>query len=153
MIVPEMPALTGALHAQGMHITIETAGTVDASVTCDLMSISPKLSNSVPFQIEDGRWAARHEKLRLQPEVLKCLTDRYDFQLKFVVTVPEDLAEIEDIVRTTGAPSARVILMPEGTDAQTLAERSRWLVEICKEKGYRFSPRLHIDLWGQRRGV
>ncbi len=48
MIVPEMPAFTEALRAQGMHITIETAGTVDAPVACDLMSISPKLSNSVP---------------------------------------------------------------------------------------------------------
>src|SRR5947208_9203032 len=52
MIVPEMPAFTEALHAQGIHITIETAGTVDAPVTCDLMSISPKLSNSVPHLIE-----------------------------------------------------------------------------------------------------
>lgn len=54
MIVPEMPALTEALRAQGLHITIETAGTVDAPVACDLMSISPKLSNSVPHGIEDG---------------------------------------------------------------------------------------------------
>jgi 7-carboxy-7-deazaguanine synthase len=53
----------------------------------------------------------------------------------------------------TNAPASHVILMPEGTAPQILAERSRWLVEICKEKGFRFSPRLHIDLWGQKRGV
>ena len=153
MIVPEMPAFTEALREQGLHITIETAGTVDAPVACDLMSISPKLFNSVPYEIENGRWAARHDKLRLQPDVLKRLTDRYTFQLKFVVTAPEDLSEIEDIVSITGVPASRVILMPEGTEARGLAERSRWIVEICKERGYRFSPRLHIDLWGQRRGV
>ncbi|MFL6452260.1 MAG: 7-carboxy-7-deazaguanine synthase QueE [Bryobacteraceae bacterium] len=153
MIVPEMPAFTEALRDHGVHITVETAGTVDAPVACDLMSISPKLSNSVPHQIDNGRWAARHDQLRLQPDVLKRLTGRYAFQLKFVVTAPDDLAEIEDIVKTVEAPASEVILMPEGTDAQTLAERSRWIVEICKEKGYRFSPRLHIDLWGQRRGV
>jgi len=153
MIVPEMPAFTEALRAQGMHITIETAGTVDAPVVCDLMSISPKLANSVPHGIEDGRWVVRHEKLRLQPEVLRSLTGRYSCQLKFVVAAPGDLAEIEEIVRITGVPNAEVILMPEGTNSLTLAERSRWVVEICKEKGFRFSPRLHIDLWGQKRGV
>lgn len=153
MIVPEMPAFTQALQDSGMHITIETAGTVDALVACDLMSISPKLSNSVPHDRENGKWADRHNKLRLQPEILKKLTTRYPFQLKFVVTGPEDLGEIEDIVRMTNAPASHVILMPEGTAPQILAERSRWLVEICKNKGFRFSPRLHIDLWGQKRGV
>jgi 7-carboxy-7-deazaguanine synthase len=153
MIAPGMPAFTEALRAQGLHITIETAGTVDAPVVCDLMSISPKLSNSVPHGIEGGRWAARHEKLRLQPDVLKRLIGRYRFQLKFVVSAPGDLTEIQEIIRATGVPNSEVILMPEGTDPQTLAERSRWVVEICKEKGFRFSPRLHIDLWGQKRGV
>jgi 7-carboxy-7-deazaguanine synthase len=153
MIVPEMPAFTEALRAEGMHITIETAGTVDAPVACDLMSISPKLSNSVPHGIEGGRWVARHEKLRLQTDVLKGLTTRYPFQLKFVIAAPGDLPEIEDIVKAVGVPQSEVILMPEGTDPAALAHRSRWVVEICKEKGFRFSPRLHIDLWGQKRGV
>jgi len=153
MIVPEMPAFTHALQDSGMHITIETAGTVDALVRCDLMSISPKLSNSVPHHRENGKWADRHNKLRLQPEILKELTARYSFQLKFVVAGPEDLGEIEDIVRMTNAPASQVILMPEGTAPRILTERSRWLVEICKNKGFRFSPRLHIDLWGQKRGV
>lgn len=153
MIVPEMPAFTEALRAQRMHITIETAGTVDAPVACDLMSISPKLSNSVPHGIEGGRWVTRHEKLRFQPEVLKRLTARYPFQLKFVVTAPDDLAEIEEMVSVIGVPNSEAILMPEGTNPLSLADRSRWVVEICKEKGFRFSPRLHIDLWGQKRGV
>ena len=43
--------------------------------------------------------------------------------------------------------------MPEGTKREVVAERSVWLAEICKSEGYRFSPRLHIDLWGDRRGV
>ena len=53
----------------GLHITIETAGTVFAPVACDLMSISPKLANSTP----EGPWAKQHERLRIQPEVLRRL--------------------------------------------------------------------------------
>jgi 7-carboxy-7-deazaguanine synthase len=136
-----------------LHITIETAGTVFQPVACDLMSISPKLSNSTPREREGGRWAAQHERLRLQPEVLRSLLESYEYQLKFVVAQPEDLPEIQAIVAQTGAARDKVVLMPEGTDAAVLHERGRWLVEIAKREGFRFSPRLHIELYGNFRGV
>jgi 7-carboxy-7-deazaguanine synthase len=145
MIAPEIVELTKRL---AQHLTIETAGTVDAEVRCDLMSISPKLANSTP----EGRFAAQHERLRHQPEILKRLMARYPYQLKFVITQPEDLSEVRAIVEETGAGKDRVVLMPEGIDPAVLADRGRWLVEICKREGFRFSPRLHVDLWGNRRG-
>jgi 7-carboxy-7-deazaguanine synthase len=46
-----------------------------------------------------------------------------------------------------------VILMPEGVDRDILRERGMWLAEICKKEGFRFSPRLHVELYGPRRGV
>jgi 7-carboxy-7-deazaguanine synthase len=150
MIAPEIDELT---HRLKQHITNETAGTVDAHVRCDLMSISPKLTNSTPHTREDGRWAAQHDRLRYQPEILRRLTQLYPHQLKFVITDPTDLIEVHAIVEATGASKAHVVLMPEGIDAATLTDRSRWLAEICKREGYRFSPRLHIDLWGNRRAV
>lgn len=153
MIAPEISQLTGRLHAAGLHITIETAGTVYVPVDCDLMSISPKLANSTPTERDGGRWAAQHERLRFQPDVLRRLTAGYLFQLKFVVSSPEDLAEIEGIRQACGASPESVILMPEGTNGGILHERALWLAEICKQTGYRFSPRLHVDLWGDRRGV
>lgn len=153
MIAPQIVALTERVRACGMHITIETAGTVYAPVACDLMSISPKLANSTPTEREGGRWAARHERLRFQPEILRRLTTMYPFQLKFVVSSPADLAEIETIRTACNANPAQVILMPEGISRDTLRERALWIAEICKETGYRLSPRLHVDLWGDRRGV
>ncbi len=153
MIAPGIVALTEALRALGLHITVETAGTVYAPVACDLMSISPKLSNSTPFERDGGRWAAQHDRLRLQPEVLRRLMREYEYQLKFVVMSPGDLDEIRALVDSLSADRARVMLMPEGVDAQVLRERSQWIVGICKQEGFRFSPRLHIDIWGGRRGV
>ena len=150
MMAPGIEELTGRL---GQHITIETAGTVDADVRCHLMSISPKLASSTPRERDGGRWAAQHERLRYQPAVLRCLMEKYPYQLKFVIVDPSDLAEVREILRDTQADPSRVILMPEGTDAGTIAGRGRWLVEICKREGFRFSPRLHVDLWGNRRGV
>jgi 7-carboxy-7-deazaguanine synthase len=150
MIAPEIEVLT---HRLRQHVTIETAGTVDAHVRCDLMSISPKLANSTPHDRDGGRWAAQHERLRYQPEVLKRLIQLYPYQLKFVIVDPADLAQVRTIVEAIGAAKSRVVLMPEGVDAPVLAERGRWLAEISKREGFRFSPRLHIDLWGNRRGV
>jgi 7-carboxy-7-deazaguanine synthase len=153
MIAPEIVALSQALRARGLHITVETAGTVYAPVACDLMSISPKLANSTPGEREEGRWAAQHERLRIQPAVLRQLMAEYPYQLKFVVAVPEDLPEIRELVSTLEAERGRVLLMPEGVDPETLRERGRWLVETCKAEGFRFSPRLHVELWGNLRGV
>jgi 7-carboxy-7-deazaguanine synthase len=152
MIFPESVELTQRLKDAGIHITVETAGTVYQPVACDLMSISPKLANSIPNDREGGRWAAQHDRLRYQPEVLRKLINDYTYQLKFVVTAPEDLEEIEKIVEETGADRSRVVLMPEGIDAETIRERALWLVDLCKREGFRYSPRLHVDLWGNERG-
>ena len=150
MIAPRIEELTRGIT---QHITIETAGTVDANVRCDLISISPKLANSTPHDREGGRWAAQHDRLRYQPGILKRLIERYPYQLKFVITDPADLEEVRAVTAEIGALRERVLLMPEGVEPAVLAERGRWLVESCKREGFRFSPRLHVELWGNRRGV
>jgi 7-carboxy-7-deazaguanine synthase len=149
MIAPGIANLARELKALGLHITIETAGTVYQDLDCDLMSISPKLRNSTP----EGPFRAQHERLRMQPDVLRRLMDRYQYQLKFVIAHSDDVAEVRELVSRLDADAGKVILMPEGTVAEVLRERSLWLAEQCKETGFRFSPRLHVDLWGNRRGV
>ncbi len=150
MIAPQMEELTERLT---QHVTIETAGTVDAHVRCDLMSISPKLANSTPHTRDNGRWADQHERLRYQPEILRRLIQLYPYQLKFVIADPSDLQQVNAIVSDIGASRGRVLLMAEGVDAATLAERGRWLADIARQEGFRITPRMHIDLWGNRRGV
>jgi 7-carboxy-7-deazaguanine synthase len=153
MIQPELPALTRALAARGFHITIETAGTVWAGVECQLMSLSPKLANSTPHERESGVWAARHDELRYSPAVLRRLMAAHPYQLKYVVAEEGDLDEILAQVTELHAERERVLLMPEGTEASHLRERGRWVVELCQRYGFRFCPRLHVELWGSRRGV
>jgi 7-carboxy-7-deazaguanine synthase len=149
MIAPEIIPLCERLRTAGLHITVETAGTVFKPVACDLMSISPKLSNSTPT----GNWAAQHDRLRINREVLRQLMARYEYQLKFVMASPADVEELRALVGSLEADPGRVILMPEGVDREVLRERGVWLAEICKSEGFRFSPRLHVDLYGNRRGV
>lgn len=157
MIAREMPELLHALKAGGLHITVETAGTTappDAPV--DLASLSPKLLHSTPDEAVAGKaWVKRHGDRRMKPGWLRQWCERFDYQLKFVVAGREDLIELEDVLQSIGMPipSEKVLLMPEGTDAATLRSRQDVVVGACMEKGYRYSPRLHIDLFGNTRGT
>ncbi|MBI4875184.1 MAG: 7-carboxy-7-deazaguanine synthase QueE [Acidobacteria bacterium] len=152
MIAQDIELLTQRLREHEFHITIETAGTADRAVTCDLMSISPKLANSAPWRREGGKYARPHEDLRYQPEVLRRLMSDYEYQLKFVVAKPEDIQEVLKMVEETGASQDRVLLMAEAATPETLVERNLWVAELCKRYVFRFSPRLHVDLWGGERG-
>lgn len=137
----------------GKTITIETAGTIYRHLPCDLMSISPKLANSTP---DDPAWHDRHEATRLNLDVLQRLIDGYGYQLKFVVNpeMGDDLGEIEGLLaKLKGVRPERVLLMPEGTDAETLHRRGRLLVEPAMARNWRLTPRMHIDLFGNTKGT
>ena len=155
MIAPDLPALAAALKQVGKHITIETAATVPpAGIACDLASLSPKLSNSTPPTDRDPAWSKKHEATRLQPAVISEWIRNYNYQLKFVVSSEEDLTEIKDLLsRLPPVPFHQILLMPEGTDSEIFASRTAWLVEICKREGFRFCPRLQIELFGHARGT
>lgn len=156
MIAPEIRELAAALKALGLHITIETAATVPpGGIACDLASLSPKLNSSAPDGRLPAAWRERHENTRRQPDVIREWLRAYPFQLKFVVSAENDLAEIETLLRDLGVsiPREKVLLMPEGVSQGALRMRSAWLSEQCKVRGYRFAPRLHIELYGNRRGT
>lgn len=155
MIAPHIRALAQALHRDGYHLTVETAGTVPPEgICCDLASISPKLSHSSPG-VEAGAWKERHERERWQPFVLRQWAQDYSCQWKFVVRGREDVAELEKLLAEIGQPIVPhdVLLMPEGVDSGTLRSRASEVVEICLERGYRYSSRLQIELFGNTRGT
>ncbi len=153
MLFAELIPLSTALHNAGWHITIETSGTLYLPVACDLMSISPKLSNSTPPLKPDPRWTHRHDANRNQPQVVNRLIAEYDYQIKFVIDTPADCDEAESYL--TAMPQidrARVMLMPQGTDPAELAAKSQWLEPYCTQHNLLFCPRRHIEWFGPGRG-
>ncbi len=156
MVAKEIRELAAALKRRSYHLTIETAATIaPEGIACDLASLSPKLGNSAPDTRLDDSWREKHEALRWQPEVVRAWLDGYDCQLKFVVSRPEDVGEIAAKLGELGreVPPAKVFLMPEGVTMEALRAKAGWLGEICKAKGYRYAHRLHIELYGNRRGT
>ena len=146
--------LTQRLRESGHHITVETAATIFKPVSCDLLSMSPKLANSTPRRRQGGRFAKMHEARRLNLPVIRQFIRRYDYQLKFVVECRTDFAEIETILGRLGrVERERVLIMPQGRTPKSLGKKAPWIVDLCKASGFRYSPRLHIDLFGNRRGT
>lgn len=154
MLPSEIVELTSAIKQENKHITIETAGTVFKDVSCDLMSISPKLSNSTPDSGRAGEWREKHETTRIQPLVINRLIQQYDYQLKYVVSQQIDLNEIQShLSGLSNWTPERIWLMPEGVDQDELERKQKWLKPLCEQLGFVFCPRMHIQWYGNTRGT
>ena len=157
MIARDIHELLSTLKAAGRHVTIETAGTVPPDGTaCDLVSLSPKLRHSTPSAATAGAaWHERHEATRWQPKIVREWCLHYEHQLKFVVSTEQDLPEIESMIAEIGVPIAAeaILLMPEGRTLEEQRNAAPQVVEWCKNRGWRYCPRLHIELYGNKRGT
>ena len=157
MIAKDIKEFVDLLKQSGKHITIETAGTIAPNgIQCDLASISPKLSDSTPEKGEiSEEWIERHDSTRIDYNILNDWIDSYEFQLKFVVSRREEINEVKCIINKIESDilPEKVLLMPEGTDSETIHSRYDMLVDLCKENGFRMCNRLHLDLFGNTRGT
>lgn len=161
MIFDAVEPLSRALAGAGLHVTVETAGTVHRPkdrLACDLMSISPKLTNSAPAPGDPrdptGAWRVRHEARRLNlPALNALLGDFPSRQIKFVVSGETDVAEIDALLAALrGWRPEDVMLMPEGVTTPP-PDRVTWVTRVCAERGWRYCRRLHIELFGNTRGT
>ncbi len=138
-----LDSLLSQLEHGGFTIEVETSGVLPPPPTAPPVqwNVSLKLpSSGVP------------ESRRVNPAAITGFLGR-DTWWKFVVRDAADLAELLGLVATFHLPRERVLLQPEADRAEELAARSPWVIEQCKQHGFRFSPRLHIAVWGPRRGV
>jgi len=153
----ELTVLCKELKKLKAYITVETNGTIfgDFVEYTDLLSISPKLCSSTPF---DTKFEKMHSANRIKPDVLKEFNKlnfegKYDIQWKFVFCKDKDIEEIKELQKFIGFPDNKIYLMPEGINESDLNERRIETVEMCKKHGYNFTDRLHIIIWGNKRGV
>ena len=141
---PLFAPLVTALVAGGYLVEVETSGTRAPGAESDAgiqWNVSVKLSGSgIP------------ETTRINPAAIRAFLARGAWW-KFVVGEPGELGEVLRLAERFALPRERVLLQPEGLRADELAARTPWLVEACKAHGFRFSPRLHILIWGAKRGV
>ncbi len=131
---------------EGVSVEIETNGTVAPHLALDALvaqyNVSPKLAHS-----------GNSAELALLPERLAAWSSEPKAYFKFVISSPEDLSEVLELIDRYGIDRARVYVMPEGTGSAVLRERERWLAPLALEHSLRLSDRLHIHLYGDTRGT
>jgi len=154
-ICPDLDEIIQCCTDKRKRITLETNGTrlINEKLMkmIDLVSLSPKLSNSTP---NGSEWTARHDKERIQPDILRqWIKQAVNYQLKFVVADPQDLDEILRLTEVLDSDNRNIYLMPEGRTEQELQHRRKWLAECCIQKGFCYGERLHIVIYGDKRGV
>ncbi|WP_377177383.1 7-carboxy-7-deazaguanine synthase QueE [Rubritalea tangerina] len=108
----------------------------------DQFNVSAKLENS-----------GNSAKLRDKPEAMRWFAHSEKAWFKFVIQSPEDLQEMQALEKKYNLPRHRILLMPEGRTEEALQKKRLWLADLCRDHNYRFSDRLHIQLWGSKRGV
>ena len=152
MVNPELRQLSQELQTTGRHVTIETAGIAYVpDLACDLMSISPKLGNSIPYET---KLAVLHKDSSLDIAVLTELLTNYDYQLKFVIDSEADLPEITETLKKLGEVNPeKVMLMPQAATREEYLAKSPTVADLCKRTGYTFSQRLQVLLWDGHRGT
>jgi 7-carboxy-7-deazaguanine synthase len=139
---PGIAAILAFAVGRWPRVEVETSGLLPPPAHHDRLfyNVSPKLPSATP------RWAEtwRHAGAWLgEPNAT----------FKIVVGDPPDADDALRLVREHGVSPGRVMLMPEGLTDEALRARATGLAEICKREGFRLSPRLHVWMWGARRGV
>jgi len=152
MVNSDLPQLVRQLKAADKHITIETAGIAFIpDLACNLMSISPKLSNSAPT---DPELAAIHQDSRPDIAVLQELIEHYEYQLKFVIDSQADLLEIQQTIeKIRNVNPEKVMLMPQSVTRDELLTKSPMVADMCKRTGFAFCQRLQVLLWNNQGGT
>jgi 7-carboxy-7-deazaguanine synthase len=162
LIHEETTNLIDTLAGRGYHITVETNGTICPDAAIDLASISPKLSSSTPTASKDpkgdGEWNEEHEERRIDMTALARLVENYPFQLKFVVSSSADVEELNDIIEgirqqtSVRVRNQDILLMPEGQTEAEIAQKRAVVADLAMDHGYRYTPRLHVNLWNDEAG-
>ncbi|MEL7266071.1 MAG: 7-carboxy-7-deazaguanine synthase QueE [Planctomycetota bacterium] len=157
MLPMQITQLTRSLKAAGLHITIETAGTIFRHVDCDLISISPKLPSSAPR--DPGPWRDKHLKRCETPGVTaRLIRHAADYQLKYVVDIPEDCDEVLAAVAALRdhlpeLDTKHIWIMPQALSVESMDLRREWIEPWCAQHGFRYCERMQLHWYGNKRGT
>lgn len=125
---------------------IETNGTIvptpEFEAQIHQYNVSPKLENS-----------NNPKKLREKPAAYRYFVESEKANFKFVISAEADLQEVLQLTETYQIPFQKIYLMPEGTNTKDLETRRLWLVDVCKKYQFNYTDRLHIQIYGDKKGV
>jgi len=150
---------------RGIVVTLETEGShfIKTDMPLDLISLSPKFSNSIPKigaitpqgKIVDEKMITIHNRLRLNHEAIRQMIEyHHDYHYKPVWDgTKECLQEIEDFRVHHNIPKYKTYIMPAGDTREELVKMYPLVFEMVAEHGYNMTGRDHIIAYNTERGV
>lgn len=128
------------------YFEVETNGTIlpteEFQAAINQYNVSPKLANSL-----------NPKNLREKAAVYHFFVQNPKALFKFVVTSADDWKEVDHLRQLYQIPASKIWLMPEGSDSDALEQKRWWVVDLCKQNNFRYSDRLHVQIWGNKKGV
>jgi organic radical activating enzyme len=139
-LLPVLAALQGAF-----ELEIETNGTIapppEFTSLCSLIVVSPKLAN-----------AGMDRSTTIRP-ALATLAALPQTAFKFVAESEGDFDEIRALQAEFAIAANRIWVMPRARSAEEALRVGRAIVGSVMASGYNYSPRLHLELFGERQGT
>lgn len=149
----DLAGVVDALTSNHYRVTVETNGTFYIpNMRKAFMSISPKLKNSYA-QPEGSIEAKMHASKNQWEETTRKWMETNDYQLKFVYNGMDDVEEILDIQKRLKVPQRNIYLMPQGITTEQFQQKQKELFQICLNNGWNYTPRMHVDIFGNKRGI
>lgn len=157
--------LTHFAHKNDIFMSMETEGShfLATDFPIDLLSLSPKFSNSIPVagvktpngKITDDKMITHHNRLRLNYDVIRQLINYHqNYHIKPVLdTELSTLGELEVFLKALAIPDDKVWAMPAGNNRLSLIKSYAIVMNFVKKRGWRFTPRPHIIAFDTERCV
>jgi len=157
--------LTHFAHERGIFITIETEGShfLETDYPINLLSISPKFSNSIPVvgaktplgEVVDEKMIIKHNSKRCNIEAIRQSIEYHDdYHIKPVLDKELSIIqEVEELVKELNIPNEKIWAMPAGDDRVSLMESYPVIMDFVRDRGWRFTGRSHIMAFDTERCV
>lgn len=152
-------------HKHKLFVTLETEGShfTKTDIPIDLVSLSPKFSNSIPTKgintpqgkTVDQKLIDQHNKYRLNLQAIKqMITYHKEYQLKPVCDgTQKNMKEIHALINELDIPNHKVYLMPAGSKRKAMLRAYPKIIELALHNGFNFTGRDHIIAFDDKIGV
>ena len=157
--------ITHFANERDIFITIETEGShfLPTDYPINLLSISPKFSNSIPVvgtktptgAIVDERMVKKHNSKRMNLDAIKQSIEYHsDYHIKPVIDKELSMVpEVDEMIKKLNIPAEKIWAMPAGDDRKSLMESYPVVMNFVRDKGWRFTGRSHIMAFNTERCV
>ncbi len=143
------------LKNKGYYVTVETNATNIMDLDCDLVSMSPKLSNSEKGILNEEKNISGYNTKHINFNAIKHYIRNNNYQIKFVCrALQQDIDEVKDVLMQIGEyDPTRVMIMPLANSREQLYLVQKAIIGFCIDNNLRYANRLQLQVWNNEEEI